>query len=597
MKGPGGEARGAWVLALVPAIVAIAFLPTLGYAFTNWDDGHFVVRNPLLGPMTADRFLAMWTRPYYFNYYPLTLLSLWLDRQLFGMEPWGFRLTNILLHAGTCLALSATLWRSGMEARWAALLGLGFGVHPLRAESVVWITERKDVLCAFFYLWALQRWMAPGEFGRGRAAQSVALGAAALLSKAMAVSLGPLFLLRAALFPEERTRPRLAAAAILTAGSALASLANLAAQDQAIRADEPLLARALVAGWAPLHYAWTTVAPVALSPVYPQESFPAASIPLAAVALAVPVALVALAWRWRVSRRDCSFAILGAGLVLAPVSGIVGVGSAFAADRYSYLPTAVLLVAAGPALFAGEWSRRRAALLAGAAVVAALGAGLMLTVPRWADSRSLWLSALERYPAAVEARRGLANAIVEEAALAKDPAARARLMEEALAISPGEGQALEAVASQLAARGDRDGALALYRRGIADAATRPLHRAMALVAVVPLVPEAERPAAIAAAREGLKPDNARPAAFAEYLYAGWLAEQVGAMALAEEYYASCVRMEPTNPEGLGSLAYIRIRQQRLGEARDLLRAAVRANPDHPASAQNLAQLERQMGGS
>jgi tetratricopeptide (TPR) repeat protein len=221
----------------------------------------------------------------------------------------------------------------------------------------------------------------------------------------------------------------------------------------------------------------------------------------------------------------------------------------------------------------------------------------MLTVPRWADSRSLWNSVLAHYPDAVEARRGLANAIVEEAALAKDGAVRLRLMEEALAVSPGEGEALQAVASQRAAAGDRDGALALYRRGIADAATRPLHRAMAHVSLVPLVPEPERAAALAAAREALKPENAQPAAYAEYLYAGWLAEQAGAMDLAEQYYTRCVRMEPTNPEGLGNLAYIRIRQRRFAEARDLLRAAVAANPDHRPSAENLARLERQMRGS
>jgi tetratricopeptide (TPR) repeat protein len=585
------------VLALVPVTVAAAFLPTLGYPFTNWDDGHFVVRNPLLGPLMLERFLAMWTRPLYFNYYPLTLLSLWLDHHLFGMQPWGFRLTNIALHAGTCLALSVTLWRSGVEARWAALLGLAFGLHPLRAESVVWITERKDILCAFFFLWAVQRWMAPGEFGRARAAQTAALGAAALLSKAMAVSLGPLLLLRAMLFAKERTRPRLAAAAVLTAGSALASLANLAAQDPAIRAEDPLPARLLVAGWSPVHYAWTTLAPFWLSPLYPRESFPAAELPLAALALAVPAGLLALAWRWRKARPELAFAILGAGLVLGPVSGIVGIGSIFAADRYSYLPTAILLIGAAPSLLAGDWAKRRVAFLAGGALVATLGAGLMLTVPRWADSRSLWNSVLAHYPDAVEARRGLANAIVEEAALAKDGAVRLRLMEEALAVSPGEGEALQAVASQRAAAGDRDGALALYRRGIADPATRLLHRAMAHVSLVPLVPEPERAAALAAAREALKPENAQPAAYAEYLYAGWLAEQAGAMDLAEQYYTRCVRMEPTNPEGLGNLAYIRIRQRRFAEARDLLRAAVAANPDHRPSAENLARLERQMRGS
>ena len=154
------SSKGRWLtpaicLGLV-AIIWITFGRTVGFDFVNYDDSFYVYQNPSISDgLTRAGFVRAFTHPLVGNWHPLTSLSLMLDAQFFGLNPGGYHFINVLLHTLAVLllflvlrAMTGTVWRS-------ALVAAIFAIHPLRAESVVWISERKDVLSGVFFILAL----------------------------------------------------------------------------------------------------------------------------------------------------------------------------------------------------------------------------------------------------------------------------------------------------------------------------------------------------------------------------------------------------------------------------------------------------------
>ena len=194
----------------------LAFLPALQAGFVNWDDTANLLNNPHFRGLGWPQLRWMLTSTLMGHYIPLTWLSLGVNYALGGMVPWGYHLGNLLLHAasaGVFYVVARRLLAAGFAARdlsialGAALAALAFGVHPLRAESVAWVTERRDVLCGLFYLLAVLAYLRGVEGGGAirsgwRAASLLAFGAA-LLSKAMAMTL-PATLLLLDLYPLRR---------------------------------------------------------------------------------------------------------------------------------------------------------------------------------------------------------------------------------------------------------------------------------------------------------------------------------------------------------------------------------------------------------
>ena len=194
-------------LALVGLTVA-AFGPVRDHEFVNYDDPAYVTNNRHVKQgLTAENVWWAWTAVHSANWHPLTWLSLQLDSQLYGMDPAGFHLINLVLHAANVLLLflvlqgmTGALWRS------AAVAAL-FAVHPLHVESVAWVAERKDVLSTFFGLLALlayERYARAPGWGRYLL---VLLGLAlSLLAKPMLVTL-PFVLLLLDWWPLRRWQP------------------------------------------------------------------------------------------------------------------------------------------------------------------------------------------------------------------------------------------------------------------------------------------------------------------------------------------------------------------------------------------------------
>jgi protein O-mannosyl-transferase len=164
-----GAAWGAALL--VSALAILPFLPTLGGQFLNWDDGINFVTNPGFRGLGWAQLRWMATTTLLGHWIPVTWLSLGVNYVLGGLDPWGYHLGNLLLHAANAAVLYviakrllARAWGAAVPepaliggAAFAALL---FAVHPLRVESVAWITERRDLLSGLFFLaavWAYLR--------------------------------------------------------------------------------------------------------------------------------------------------------------------------------------------------------------------------------------------------------------------------------------------------------------------------------------------------------------------------------------------------------------------------------------------------------
>lgn len=135
-------------------VVLAAFGGAFDHDFVSWDDHVYVYENPQILNPTASSFKAFGTQVVSLNYHPLTMWSLWLNAAMFGTGAKSFIITNILLHWLNAGLLCWLVWLlTGQQYRSVALLtALLFAIHPLRAESVVWVSERKDVLYVFFFL-------------------------------------------------------------------------------------------------------------------------------------------------------------------------------------------------------------------------------------------------------------------------------------------------------------------------------------------------------------------------------------------------------------------------------------------------------------
>jgi tetratricopeptide (TPR) repeat protein len=344
------------------------------------------------------------------------------------MAPRGYHLTSLLLHAATAVAFALVAHRllRGRPHAWlgAAVAALLFAVHPLRVESVAWITERRDVLSGGFYVLTILLYLRYADGRAGRRAYLAAIGtsALALLSKSMAVSL-PAVLIVLDVYPLGRLGGRtgwttpvarrvwrekvpfvvLAAAAAGITFAAMHGIGNLAPT-----AVVSIPERVTVGLYALAFYLWKTIVPLGLSPLYER---PVMVDPLdwrfavaGAGVLAFTVLAVVRTRRWPA----LTAAWVAYVAILLPVLGIFQTAYHLAADRYTYLATLPwALLAAGGLLAAGDALERRlgasAWRLAGAAGGLALLALAALTwrqVHIWHDTETLWTHALAVSPSA-----------------------------------------------------------------------------------------------------------------------------------------------------------------------------------------------------
>jgi tetratricopeptide (TPR) repeat protein len=337
-------------MALLAIVTLVAFLPVLGNSFITVDDPLYVTRNEQIAGGLTPRALAWGMTTFHAgNWHPLTWYSHALDITLFGLNPSGHHAVSLLLHLANALLLLRLVLLAGGRRNVALVTALLFAIHPLRVESVAWVSERKDLLCAFFGLASL---LVFRRYLRTRAAApyvgSLGLYLFGLASKPMLVTL-PLAMLLMDWWPYGRlrgqargrlTRPLLEKVPFLLL-AALSSVITLIAQTRGgwVRSLDgyTLAVRLQNAAAAYAAYLEKTFWPLGLAMPYthaqgnlpPIEvaagAFLVLALTLAAVGLGRKAPSITVGWLWF------------AGM-LVPVIGLVQVADQSMADRYTYLP-------------------------------------------------------------------------------------------------------------------------------------------------------------------------------------------------------------------------------------------------------------------
>jgi protein O-mannosyl-transferase len=400
-----GNNHARQILIAVGLVLVSLFIyaQTLGFDFVNYDDDQYVFRNAHLKLGLSPAALGWaFTTFFYANWHPLTWLSYLADYQLWGLDPTGYHLTNLLFHCGTVLLVYWVLARMTGAVWRSAFVALLFAVHPLHVESVAWVSERKDVLCAGFGLLALGAYRRYAH-SEGHASKRkyyclvLLFFALGLLSKPMLVTL-PFVLLLLDYWPLRRISnyrklvwEKLPLLAMSAAVSILTVLAQHGGGAVTGFGRMPFSYRASNAAIAYVGYLEKMFWPLELGVLYPlKPALPLWPVLAAAGLLVLLTLLVARQWKRRPYLVVGWLWFLG---TLVPVIGLVQVGAQAMADRYAYLPSIGLFVAVVwwiSDLVAGSKSLRRAAAAGGAAVVLGLAVGARNQAAFWRDSVTLF---------------------------------------------------------------------------------------------------------------------------------------------------------------------------------------------------------------
>ena len=326
-------------------------------SFVNLDDNYYVCNQPeVLNGLRWQGLQWTATAQVVGNWHPLTMLSLQLDAQLFGPGPRGFHRTSVLIHAlNSTMVFLALLALTGYQSR-SMLVAALFALHPLRVESVAWVSERKDVLSGFFFCLTILAYVyytrSPSLVRYLLVASCLALG---LSAKAMLVTT-PCVLLLLDYWPLARDQKQsfnefpdrwgfVLEKIPLLGLSAVFSLITLACQERAINSltEFSLSGRIANSAVGYASYLYQTCWPAGLRPFYPLRELSAITFYRSLVLL---FAITALAL-WQRKRRP--YLLIGwlwfLGM-LVPVSGLVQTGGQARADRYTYLPQIGLFLAA-----------------------------------------------------------------------------------------------------------------------------------------------------------------------------------------------------------------------------------------------------------
>lgn len=657
--------RGAWdvrvaVLAVLLAAAAfVAFLPALECGF-NFDDEKIITDNENFRGLTWPNLRWMFSTFLMGHYHPLTWISLAVDYHFWGMEPWGYHLTNMLLHAANAGLVFLLLLRLMSRASrgketdapdrrpWreicgAALGALLFAVHPLRVESVAWVTERRDVLSSFWLLCTVLLYLraqtvVDRSVQRRCFAASFVAYVLSLLSRAMGVTL-PVILLFLDWYPLRRIGgPRTWAAPdqrrviveklwYLVPAIVFAVIAPTAQTrtGAAIELDRlGVLERFAQAAYGLVFYVQKTLLPVGLAPFYelrlPLEILSAKYLASFAAVIAAVITVVLM----RRSRPALTVAAAAYAILLSPVLGFFQSGQQEVADRYSYLPAICI-----SALVAGlivHWCARRETRASGATIAwLVLLAVCVMTPLTWRQCRiwktplSLWEHGVACQPDSYWPAYNLG------CALAKSDQTQKAIdtFERVLKLEPRHVSARFNLGNAFQEQGrwadaldqyDRllerhpDDHLAHYEKGRVLLHLERFAEAeasfIAALRLRPEYPKASVNLGVALARQGRHEEAVERFNVAVELQGelrdafynlGISLEALGRSDEALDAYQKAVIADPGFPDARVNLGNVFLRKGRAEDARKQYEAALKLSPNHPAARANLDALNRRLG--
>jgi tetratricopeptide (TPR) repeat protein len=551
----------AWLVAALLALMTILAYQPVWHAGFIWDDDVYVTANPMLRSLGG--LALIWRDPTAtVQYYPLVHTSFWLEYHLWALNPMGYHVVNVLLHALAAILLWRVLARLQLPGAWLAA-GI-FALHPVAVESVAWVTERKNVLSAVFYFaaaLAYWRWDEPlltaGKKPDGTIRNPLrwyffafALFLAAILSKTVTCSL-PAALLLAIWWKRGRIAGRdvWPLLPFFAAGAGMGWVTSWLERTQ-VGAQGPEWAfsffeRCLIAGRALWFYAGKLFWPANLTFSYPrwqinadewwQWIFPAA-------------ALAVVAGLWRLRRRIGRGPLVAAlffGGTLFPALGFTNVYPmrySFVADHFQYLAGAGLmaLAAAGLVKILRPIPFVAAALPLGLAVLTWNQSRI------YADQETLWRDTLAKNPACWLARISLGITLDNEGRT--DEAIRQ--FQEAIQLKPDDAETRNNLGAAFLNEGQTDEAIRQFQEAIQ-----------------------------------LKPDYAE----AHYNF-GTALDSKGQTDEAIGQYQEAIRLKPGYAEACNNLGNVLLKRGRIDEAIGEFQEAIRLNPDNAIAHYNLGSV-------
>lgn len=611
MTSPAGGRRapanraGVAALALgIALLTALPFLPTLQNGFVTWDDDKNFLTNPAYRGLGWEQLQWMWSTFHLGHYVPLSWMTLGLDYSLWGMDARGYHLTSLVIHAANAvvvyllarrlLSLVAAQHTSRVAvALGAAFAALWFAVHPLRVESVAWVTERRDVLSGLLYSTTVLLYLGSvsGErVDRRRYWASVAVFALALLSKATAMTLPAVLLLlnvqplRRLAWKRSSDAARtvlieLIPFAVLSAGAMLLSIIALSPGEQLAFAD-----KLAVSAWGLFFYLWKSLVPTGLAAYYPLPGNLRAGAPMFLIGYAAVIALAALGWRFWRRAPGAVVAMAAFVVIVLPMLGVVQNGPQLSADRYTYHAAPALALLAG-GLFVAAWQWQR--IVAGAVAVAllvTLGALTWRQTMFWRDSWTLWSRVLEVSDDAAIAHNALGNLLLDQDRISE----ALGHYERAVRLDPDLAAAHDNLGVTLVRLGRPSEAVPHFERAVAykdEAAEAYSNWGVALMALGNVREAIER-YRLAVAADSLN-------ASAESNWGSALA-RVNALEDAIPHFRNATRIQPRLAQAHANLGAVLARLGRWNEAADELGLALILDPSDADTRESLRLVRQEL---
>ena len=596
-KEPKETARRWFVLGAVLLVVltTLVYIPALRAGFI-WDDDDHLTNNPAM--LSVGGLRQIWSSLAVSRYYPLTLMSFWIEHRLWGLRPLPYHAVNIALHAVNALLLWALLRRLRIPGSWLAVAV--WAVHPVNVETVAWITELKNTQSEFFFLSAVLLFLRfEDRFQPRDYVLALACGMAAMLSKPSTVIL-PLVMLLCAWWQSRRwTRNDCWRVMPLVAFGVGMSLLTVVEQRHLIvkeGAPEWTLSaaqRLVLAGRAVWFYAGKLLWPANICFLYPRWELRVDSVvawlPLIGLALAAGTL-----WHFRRTNWACA-ATFGLGCFVAallPVLGFLDIyffQFSYVADHFQYLagPGLIALVVGAGVTVCRRAGRlgRAGGVLSGVIVLLMLAASTWTQAHVYRDMETLWRDTLATNPDAWMAHNNLGIMLLDRGRT-KEAVAH---FEQALRIKPDYADAHYSLA------------LAFIRSGKVTDAIEQYDR---VLEINPNRADAHCDLGLALQQAGRSKeaiDHYQAALRIEPHYAephydwGMALWQSGRFDEAAAQYEQALRIEPDFAEAHGALGAAFQRAGRLAEAVQHYEQALRIKPDYAEAHNNLGNVLVRLG--
>jgi tetratricopeptide (TPR) repeat protein len=562
--------RNVWLSAVLPAsallvILVLVYIPALRGGFIWDDDDHFTANPHLVG---VDGLVTIWTSTKAI-YYPLTLTTWWVMRQLFDLWPFPYHAITLFLHGANALLFIALLRRLAIPGAWLA--GALFALHPVHVESVAWATELKNTQSGLFFLLALHAWLTSEERREASApwksawVLAILAAIAAILSKPSTVPL-PGVLLVLARWRTTRLTPgdflRTIPFMLLAILSALWTIYEQKHHSNAKGPewDQSFVERLLIAGKAFWFYIGKFLWPAELVFIYPRWDLSQAT-PLwhlgwlAAVATPLLCIYRCLYQKRELTRHLATIILLYGGL-LFPILGFFNVyffRFSFVADHFAYLASLPLLAGAGAlaARVVGLFDRefRTPAWMLLALLPLACAVQSHRETHKYADEETLWRVTLARNPNAWIGWNNLGYELTRQGRFEE----ALPLFQAAIALKPNYEEAHNNLGFALLELGRPEAAIAPLREAIRHREPYPdalLNLGNALAGVGQL----EEAATLYEQVIILLPSDADA-----HLNFGSILAARGEITRAEAHLARSVQLDPANTKATERLAIIRSR--------------------------------------